>query len=461
MKLINRVVLYYREGSSDKVYEVDLCRLDQSRYVVNFRYGRRGSTLKEGTKTVGAVAKAEAERVFNDLVDSKVKKGYKTELSTKSTPAKSEAAVPIAGVPTVADPRHQVVLNRLANINTASRSIIDIVFRRGSQKEKWPLERVIWRAGQLKIKEAAPFLINLINTGTELRDYSIAWALGWCGDEKAIPVLARLYRDVSTTDSVRRIAGEALLRLSDKETKREFQADMIEKLPTSLQLLARNGSAEDFTVALQDYLDKKKHPSDLAVLETIYQIDNQHVRPALLEVLRTAPLRPNYFQRIRHIFKAAEYRRDGEVFGLIAYRFEKEKQMFSDAYWDRRYIHILSNEGHYETIEKSSIKSPMSKIAYGERTRNYLRRRVWRTLNSLGQEKDTDYVRLAVGVLLPFTDEDSGQSQTPGSRQVSYRHTFGSYWAFSNILYRNSPHHKHIAMKWDSKKSSQQTKIRE
>ena len=63
MKLIKRTTLHFREGTSDKVYEVDLCEVGADAYVVNFRYGRRGAQLKEGSKTVSAVALAEAEKI--------------------------------------------------------------------------------------------------------------------------------------------------------------------------------------------------------------------------------------------------------------------------------------------------------------------------------------------------------------------------------------------------------------
>src|SRR6185503_15663422 len=77
MILVKQTLLVFREGSSDKVYEVDLCDVGQDRYVVNFRYGRRGTILKEGTKTSKAVTLAEAERAFKALVASKLKKGYR------------------------------------------------------------------------------------------------------------------------------------------------------------------------------------------------------------------------------------------------------------------------------------------------------------------------------------------------------------------------------------------------
>lgn len=67
------------------------------------------------------------------------------------------------------DSRKQAILKRLEN----------------NQPSTWKLERAIWRAGELKIKEATPLLINLIGSGEPLRDYCIAWALGWCGGESA------------------------------------------------------------------------------------------------------------------------------------------------------------------------------------------------------------------------------------------------------------------------------------
>jgi len=42
--------LYYREGSSDKEYHASI-EPAGPRFVVNFAYGRRGSTLNTGTKT--------------------------------------------------------------------------------------------------------------------------------------------------------------------------------------------------------------------------------------------------------------------------------------------------------------------------------------------------------------------------------------------------------------------------
>ena len=72
---LESVTLYYREGASDKVYQ---CQIEPAgeRFVVNFAYGRRGSTLNTGTKTNVPVDYDSAKRIFDKLVKEKQGKGY-------------------------------------------------------------------------------------------------------------------------------------------------------------------------------------------------------------------------------------------------------------------------------------------------------------------------------------------------------------------------------------------------
>lgn len=72
---LENITLYYREGSSDKVYQ---CNIEPAgeRFVVNFAYGRRGSTLNTGTKTNVPLSFEGAKRIFDKLVKEKTGKGY-------------------------------------------------------------------------------------------------------------------------------------------------------------------------------------------------------------------------------------------------------------------------------------------------------------------------------------------------------------------------------------------------
>lgn len=67
--------LYYREGTSDKVYQAAIEKVDGG-FVVNFAFGRRGSTLQTGNKTQSPVPYDKAKVVFDSLVKSKLDKGY-------------------------------------------------------------------------------------------------------------------------------------------------------------------------------------------------------------------------------------------------------------------------------------------------------------------------------------------------------------------------------------------------
>jgi bifunctional non-homologous end joining protein LigD len=71
----DRTTLYYREGSSDKIYQAAI-EISGTGYVVNFAYGRRGSTLQTGTKTAKPIDYAAAKKVYDKLVTEKTAKGY-------------------------------------------------------------------------------------------------------------------------------------------------------------------------------------------------------------------------------------------------------------------------------------------------------------------------------------------------------------------------------------------------
>ena len=70
-----RITLYYREGSSDKIYQASL-EESGGGFIVNFAFGRRGTTLQSGTKTAVPVPFADAKKIFDKLVKEKTAKGY-------------------------------------------------------------------------------------------------------------------------------------------------------------------------------------------------------------------------------------------------------------------------------------------------------------------------------------------------------------------------------------------------
>lgn len=70
-----QVTLYNQQGNSDKVYIIETVPAHGG-FMVNFAYGRRGSTLKTGSKTASPVSETKAREIFNTLRGEKMAKGY-------------------------------------------------------------------------------------------------------------------------------------------------------------------------------------------------------------------------------------------------------------------------------------------------------------------------------------------------------------------------------------------------
>jgi len=70
-----RITLYYRQGSSDKIYQAAI-EPAGDQFVVTFAYGRRGTTLTTGTKTSSPVDYDTAKKIHTKLVSEKKAKGY-------------------------------------------------------------------------------------------------------------------------------------------------------------------------------------------------------------------------------------------------------------------------------------------------------------------------------------------------------------------------------------------------
>lgn len=84
--IIKEVTLYYtkRSENSDKVYKLNIEKEPKYKdsYYVNFSYGKRGKTLKDGRKTKIAVSLLEAQRIYATFYDEKkLKEGYTENVS--------------------------------------------------------------------------------------------------------------------------------------------------------------------------------------------------------------------------------------------------------------------------------------------------------------------------------------------------------------------------------------------
>lgn len=417
MKLVKQTTLYLKDDRSDKVYEVDLCETPGGEFLVNFRYGRRGANLREGTKTTTPVDRKAADEIFDKLVTSKTKKGYcESQPSAVGTEAVESPVATDAGA---SESRKQAILARLTKGATKTRG-------------EWSISRAVWRAGELCLAEAEPLVKGLVGKDVML-NYSIAWTLGRLGLESSMPALETIAQTKERPRHLEDIVEEAMRLCAGDSQRKALINDKVELLPSLLKSAYNSKDPQNFQAALTQHLTSADIEAASAI-NLVYFIDDEVTRPGLLSVLSHVPFQVNYFRPLRRLFKAAELRDDAEVFGIMARRLEIEPGTFNISWWMRkRIIPQLARDD--------------SKYGFSQRTKHYLRNRVWRRLRQLGKDESDKYVPMAVGVLLPFKDSDASSSPQSStyfydwSSQQSgylYREEMGSFWAFNQIIHRNN-----------------------
>lgn len=204
MKLLRRTTLHFQQGSSDKLYEVDIIALDAEQHLVNFRYGRTGKTLTEGSKTPAAVNLKQAETIANSLLVSKINGGYQViegyDPITHTTLGKAAPAItPVIPAKTQPQTRDEKILARLTQFALGARTFT----RFNADKtigyiDGYSLTRTIWQAGELRIAGLVAVLQTLLASklsyygSDKILYYAIAWALARSRDPQALPLLSTI-----------------------------------------------------------------------------------------------------------------------------------------------------------------------------------------------------------------------------------------------------------------------------
>lgn len=418
MKFIKRAKLAFKEGNSDKVYEVDLCEQlndSEQRFLVNFRYGRRGGALKEGTKTPVPISYQQAEDVFNSLVVSKTNKGYFDTSAPKAQSVKMPSGASF-------------------NLNTYL-NLID------EEKDSGQKARLIWRLAQKPNAEIASRLAQGLGKGEWQEDYSRLWVIGRTGDNSHAGAVMPFLD--STDSKLSSLALEVLLKLGNEDAGR-IREEAVNALPRELASAIADGNKTAIAEQLAVYLTDKKNDHN-SLLKTLYLIASNSpvLRQVLLDLMKTIPVKPGFFKGLRYLFKMAEFRFDSEMFAVLSYRFETTKPNFiSDWYWNYSY------RSEPTRLQKELAK-PNCGAAFSDKTRNYLRRRSWRALKRLGVRDDDRYTTMAADVLLTFSEEDKKPERSiqryswEDQKNVTFEYDgYSGYLVLNEILRSNSSQFK-------------------
>ncbi|MEM0970685.1 MAG: HEAT repeat domain-containing protein, partial [Verrucomicrobiota bacterium] len=309
---------------------------------------------------------------------------------------------------------------------------------KGTPPTTWKLSRIIWRAGEMGLADALPFLTKLAGKDP-MTDYALAWTLGRLGSPDAASSLQDLRN--SADAKVARIATESLLLCLDGMARKEAIHELCQTLPPDLLAALSEDRPNALSLALAGHLEQATTPPNY--LSILYQASWEvpAARIAVHEAVCQLPLRPPYFRTLRHLYKAAELRLDAELVGTLAKRFEQERENLSIPSWGRYYQQEMAKEN--------------SPFAYSDRTRHYFRRHMARRLERAGELGDaTTFITLATGVLMAYDDEHDRQ---PHREEIVFRWNedraameeirlayddYASSYSLNALLYGDSPRYE-------------------
>lgn len=476
MKLVKLV----RMQPKERHCEIELLQAPQSTeaapfYLVNVREGHPDAEWQESSKTPFPVSLSQAESLFAQALASKLEQGF------VDTSAASASEVPATHVaPEAPDvPKGDAMqwghssqtlvqkINKPASVSGQEKILLDrLPPRAWSGMSRTDQTRTVWRIGERRLSAAVPRLVELLESADAMLDYCIAYAIGRCGDVGARLAMQELSQR-SKDARVRHMALQAWLALATPEEKRDHALGLLALWPADLQDAWKKA---EHAPSLQAGMDEVllvlpasktwqtwRHDDWLEQLDMIAQAGiSPLARHLLLQQLNSLPVNVSVFRAFRHLYKSAEFRADAGLFGVLHQRFEKAWPLFllssrtSYVYLERRYVSYADE-----------VNKPNTRVAYSSLTRDYLRRRTWRTLRRLGELGRADFTSMATGVLLACDDAHAGKPQI--QRLVNWNYQSRSFTTerrylspYANWMVFNQLIHQHdgevsrsrTALKW-------------
>ncbi|MFZ6779742.1 hypothetical protein ACO0LD_23165 [Undibacterium sp. Ji83W] len=437
-----KLVKLVRMQPAERHCEIELSEAPQNEgavplYLVNVREGQPDAEWQESTRTPFPVTLGQAETLYAQVLASKLEQGFADTSAPPAIPATS--VTPAAQDEVKADAMQwghssQTLVQKIskpASISGQEKILLDrLPPRAWSGMSRSERSRTVWRIGERRLPAAVPRLVELLGSADAMLDYCIAYAIGRCADAGAKQAMHELSQR-SQEAHVKHMARQAWLVLTTPEETQQYGQALIAQWPAELQAAWQKAQqAADLQKGMDEILlsllsakswDAWRHDDWLEQLDMIDQAGiSSLARPLLLQQLRNLPVNLLVFRAFRHLYKTAEFRADAELFGVLHQRFEKAWPLFllssntSYVYLERRYVSYADE-----------VKKPQTRVAYSSLTRDYLRRRTWRTLRRLGELESADFTSMASGVLLACDDAHAGKPQI--QRLVNWNYQSRSY----------------------------------
>ncbi|MGR7812311.1 WGR domain-containing protein [Lacinutrix undariae] len=415
MKIEQQKVLFFTEGNSDKVYEVDLCSSGMDLFVVNFRYGRRGSSLREGTKTVFPVSLEEADKIFEALVASKIAKGYYED---GQEVVKGEVVVE----PLINADKKATILKYLKAADA------------GTYTRDWKVSRIIWKAADLHITASSEYLPYFLNSEDEFEQYAAIYGLLKFNDSSQIEQVYAVFTSVGFESKCGRIAASYILKLGNASYKAKLKLALLDKFPNDLKIEISNRDSFLNTLAVY-FLQDKSIDAALLYYVYLYSFEDVNMRDSLLRFITKVPLKANTFKSIRYIYRASFELNDITFYALVS----KQTAVSAPGY-SSNYIYV--NNEWTDADDEKQKKNPT--IAFSKKTKAYFNKTTYKFVYDISVNNSEKYVDYATKLLVSLDDtvdnckEDIQYNYIYNSERRNYhteKRTYPKYHEFSALMF--------------------------
>ncbi len=394
MKIIQQTHLHYQKGTSNKVYNIYLVEVSSKNYLVNFSYGRFGGNLKEGSKTTSPVDLTQAKKVFDTLVNSKIKKDYTVDSGFDSSKGKEKKERVILS----SDAYKSLLLERLRRAGAIEKNSL-------ARVDNYEVSRLIYRAGELKIEEAKEIIVKLYTMDTKEENafyYSVAWALGRYKDPTLRAIIESLRGKL--TKASRYIVEEALFAFNEPQEAEHINALILPmQFQTALTHNQQNfiqqfkilsemieSSYQRYKESLEYWEDAPRVSAKKELMPLLAQADEIYLKFYMLcltdkskhtimtSIITFLPINEFNFSLFRRLYKMAEFREDYALLAELITKIESQKMAC------------------YEEYDYNSRKY---KANIGC-SRLYFKKRSLRYLNTLALHDENAYLEFAKNILL-------------------------------------------------------------
>lgn len=415
MKLIKQKTLYFSEGTSDKIYEVDLCE-NQELFVVNFRYGKRGTQLREGTKTVFPVAYEEANQIFKKLVESKEKKGY-SENETAQTKKTSTTSV-----------RETTILKYL-------QQALDTTYTRD-----WKVSRIILRATHLNYIAAVDLIAKFLDSTDAFEQYNAIIALASFKNTEYNSQVLEVFKHQKFNTIGGRAACAFLLNYGS--------AAEVAVMKDAASIYISEDSINGLPM---QFVSGNTTNASLLYFAYIISYNNEGLRQILYELIDKIGLQANVFKSIRYIYRASEITNDMSFFALISKRIAVSKPGYLTDY-------VYSNDQWISVDIEKKKENPS--IAFSAKTKNYFNKATYKKVYELSKQDTDGYIKFATETLCALNDKDDNTKEeiqyfynyNPDTRHYDTDKRvypkYHNFLALMYILYGNSSRLQQSKNKW-------------